>query len=150
MNQRDDQDLAQRIRKRAYDIWEQEGRPDGRAEAHWDMAAELVAIEDNQGLATRPVQPAAETGPTGEPVEPLGPAESMGDVPTMTDQGEERTLPQDQESPATSPIDTDVEAARANAGRATPRASAPAGSRGEGVRSRKLQAGRPMNSALNG
>ena len=27
-----------RIRLRAYEIWEEEGRPDGRAEEHWRMA----------------------------------------------------------------------------------------------------------------
>jgi hypothetical protein len=37
-------DLEHRIRERAHSIWEQEGRPAGRAEAHWAMAsAELGA-----------------------------------------------------------------------------------------------------------
>jgi hypothetical protein len=37
-------DLEHRIRERAHTIWEQEGRPSGRAEAHWAMAsAELAA-----------------------------------------------------------------------------------------------------------
>ena len=40
-------DQEQRIRARAYRIWEEEGRPEGRAEVHWDMARELIAIEDN-------------------------------------------------------------------------------------------------------
>ena len=40
-------DHEQRIRTRAYRIWEEEGRPEGRAEVHWDMARELVAVEDN-------------------------------------------------------------------------------------------------------
>lgn len=31
-------DLEQRIRERAYDIWEREGRIHGRAEEHWHMA----------------------------------------------------------------------------------------------------------------
>jgi len=39
---------ADRIRERAYRLWESEGRPDGRALAHWDMAARLVAAEDHQ------------------------------------------------------------------------------------------------------
>jgi DNA-binding response OmpR family regulator len=30
----------QRVRQRAYAIWEREGRPEGRAEGHWAMAAE--------------------------------------------------------------------------------------------------------------
>jgi hypothetical protein len=31
-------DLEQRIRERAYHMWEREGRPAGRAEAHWHAA----------------------------------------------------------------------------------------------------------------
>ena len=33
---RDDQE--RRIRLRAYEIWEREGRPDGRADEHWLLA----------------------------------------------------------------------------------------------------------------
>jgi hypothetical protein len=29
----------ERIRRRAYDIWEREGRPEGRASEHWYRAA---------------------------------------------------------------------------------------------------------------
>lgn len=28
----------QALRERAYEIWEQEGHPDGRADDHWEMA----------------------------------------------------------------------------------------------------------------
>jgi hypothetical protein len=94
MHRDEEQALAERIRVRAYHLWEQEGRPEGRADAHWDQATELVAIEDNQRLATKPVAETANLGPTGEPVEPLGPARNLGEFPTLTDQGEERTLPQ--------------------------------------------------------
>jgi hypothetical protein len=43
-----------RIRARAHHIWEREGKPEGRAEAHWDMAREEIAIEENQSLALLP------------------------------------------------------------------------------------------------
>jgi hypothetical protein len=36
-------DLHQRIKLRAYLIWEQEGRPEGRAEEHWRRAETEVA-----------------------------------------------------------------------------------------------------------
>jgi hypothetical protein len=36
----------QRIRAKAYMIWEKEGRPDGRAWAHWFKACELVEQEE--------------------------------------------------------------------------------------------------------
>ena len=50
-------DQEQRIRARAYRIWEEEGRPEGRAEVHWDMARELIAIEDNFQDTLKPAAP---------------------------------------------------------------------------------------------
>ncbi|MGZ8321568.1 MAG: DUF2934 domain-containing protein [Rhodoplanes sp.] len=41
-------DHERRVRERAYRIWEEEGRPDGRADTHWEMARELVAIEESR------------------------------------------------------------------------------------------------------
>lgn len=89
-------DREQRIRDHAYRLWIEEGRPEGRAEAHWDMARELVAIEDNQRLATKP-NPASRSRDRNlrgsEPVEPLEAVENQGEFPTLTDQGEEQTYP---------------------------------------------------------
>ena len=45
--------LEQRIRAQAHRLWEEEGRPEGRAEAHWDAARRLV--EDT----TQPAKKAA-------------------------------------------------------------------------------------------
>jgi hypothetical protein len=39
-------DREQRIRTKAFYIWLEEGCPEGRAQVHWDMATELVAIEE--------------------------------------------------------------------------------------------------------
>jgi hypothetical protein len=83
-------DLENRIRERAYRLWEQEGRPEGRADTHWDKASELIAIEDNHSLATRPVPP-PEADPN--PPEPIEPMQNLGEFPTLTDQGEEQTYP---------------------------------------------------------
>jgi hypothetical protein len=38
-----DPDLHERIKQRAYALWEQEGRPEGRAEEHWRRAEAEVA-----------------------------------------------------------------------------------------------------------
>lgn len=38
-------DREQRIRERAYEIWEREGRPQGRAAEHWARAAGEIAAE---------------------------------------------------------------------------------------------------------
>ncbi|MBA4788400.1 MAG: DUF2934 domain-containing protein [Rhizobiales bacterium] len=34
-----------RIRRKAYELWQEEGRPDGRAEEHWKLASDIVASE---------------------------------------------------------------------------------------------------------
>jgi hypothetical protein len=33
------------IRQRAYQIWEEEGRPEGKAEEHWERARQIVEDE---------------------------------------------------------------------------------------------------------
>ena len=38
-------DIEQRIRLRAYEIWEREGRPEDRHQAHWQQAAREIAAE---------------------------------------------------------------------------------------------------------
>jgi hypothetical protein len=52
-------DHTERVRRRAYLIWLDEGRPAGREAAHWGMASELVAIEEHQTKTTKPVRRAA-------------------------------------------------------------------------------------------
>lgn len=42
-------DDEQRVRQLAYRIWESEGRPDGQAQRHWDMAWKIVAAERAAG-----------------------------------------------------------------------------------------------------
>ena len=37
--------LEHLIRARAHQLWEQEGRPDGRADDHWREARKLVEVE---------------------------------------------------------------------------------------------------------
>jgi hypothetical protein len=39
----------QRVRERAYEIWERTGRPDGKSEEHWLQAEAEIAAEE-QGL----------------------------------------------------------------------------------------------------
>ncbi|CAH2603332.1 conserved protein of unknown function [Rhodovastum atsumiense] len=38
----------ERIRQRAHDIWEQEGRPEGREESHWLRASRQIRTEQHQ------------------------------------------------------------------------------------------------------
>jgi Protein of unknown function (DUF2934) len=48
-----DRDWKQAIRKRAYLIWESEGRPEGRADDHWRFAS----IEDADAERVRDEEP---------------------------------------------------------------------------------------------
>ncbi|MCA0048141.1 DUF2934 domain-containing protein [Mesorhizobium sp. B283B1A] len=36
----------ERIKRRAYEIWEREGRPTGREQEHWDQAVQEIEAED--------------------------------------------------------------------------------------------------------
>jgi hypothetical protein len=111
-------DLDQRIRERAHRIWLEEGCPAGREKVHWDMATELVAIEDGQKLTLRPIDQGL--GPNREPVEPASAAENGGDLPTLTDQGESEYPTTRREEivmanePAASAVETAMALARNN------------------------------------
>jgi len=82
-------DFEERARQRAYRLWVEEGCPEGQSDVHWDKARELVAIEDNQKLATKPVQGEG----SGDPMEPIEAIENAGEFPRLTDQGEEQAAP---------------------------------------------------------
>ena len=85
-------DHDKRVAERAEQIWHEKGSPAGGPEACRDEAEELVAIEENFEATLKPVDPDA-VGPYGEPVEPLEGVENEGEFPTLTDQGEEETVP---------------------------------------------------------
>lgn len=66
-----ERDAEQRIRERAYLLWLEEGRPEGRAEAHWKIAcmldAEREAYLDAEGEDSFPASdPPSHTPVTGE------------------------------------------------------------------------------------
>jgi hypothetical protein len=93
-----DGDREQRIRTKAFYIWLDEGCPEGRAEAHWDMVTELVTVEDNHLLTLKPAT--ASIASSGEPIEPPAAIENSGEFPTLTDQGEESAYPRQRRGPA--------------------------------------------------
>jgi hypothetical protein len=75
------EDTEKRIRERAYQIWNDEGRPDGRAEEHWEKARMIVSVEESLPTMLKPV-----TEPRPEPKEAF---ENQCEFPTLTDQGEQ-------------------------------------------------------------
>ena len=89
-----DREHEEKVRERAYRLWQEEGCPEGRADVHWDQARELVAIEENYRSTLKPNPTEQfENSPTGEPVEPIEAVRNLGEFPTLTDQGEEKVFP---------------------------------------------------------
>lgn len=81
----DDKDLEARIRQKAHALWEEEGRPEGRAQEHWDKARILVAIEDDRS-SLKPVAP--------EHPEESDIQENLGEFPAATtDEGDRQPTP---------------------------------------------------------
>jgi hypothetical protein len=54
-------DREEKIRQRAYSIWEAEGHPHGRADDHWHRAAREVAEPAEVAGPAEPAEPAAKT-----------------------------------------------------------------------------------------
>lgn len=95
-------EYERRVRQRAHEIWLQEGKPDGRADAHWALAREEVATEENIETTLKPVD-------DGPDAEPLLAVEGMADLPgRLSDQGERQDYPS---RPAAKPRKTAVERA---------------------------------------
>ncbi|WP_188259555.1 DUF2934 domain-containing protein [Azospirillum tabaci] len=64
MTEKPEQDRAQRVRRRAHDIWEREGRPDGRHDDHW---AQAEAEVDDEIRAERQSEETESSAPDAPP-----------------------------------------------------------------------------------
>jgi Protein of unknown function (DUF2934) len=60
-------DRDERIRQRAYEIWEREGRPHGRDEEHWRMAVDELIEELEHAKITQDVPAARVTETAKQP-----------------------------------------------------------------------------------
>ena len=86
----DDNDPAieERIRTRAYHLWESEGQPHGRDADYWERASELVHME--QAGNTGQIAP----GDATEVIDDAALQENLGEFPDrFADQGEKSTTP---------------------------------------------------------
>lgn len=88
----------ERIARKAHEIWESEGHPHGRDQAHWDQAKEIIALHDSMGDTLLP----RDTG-AFEPEEPTQSVEVNGDMPGLTDQGRDDLVDIDREPENTKP-----------------------------------------------
>lgn len=87
--------VEERVRQRAYEIWQREGCPEGRSEENWTLAKEEIAIEDNQqeAMESNPVKKDGKFASRSEPVEPASSMAIQGDMPGLRDQGDEQPAP---------------------------------------------------------
>jgi hypothetical protein len=89
-NPLDESDPAhqQRIRERAYRLWEEDGCPEGRDLEYWDRAKFLVGIEENPGAGQIPPEAKHDV------IEEAEIQDNLGEFPDrFADQGEWRQTP---------------------------------------------------------
>jgi len=87
----DDPERQQRIRERAYHLWEADGRPRGRDLDYWERARELIGMEENPGAGLLPNPMALGKDPDAPVVEEAEIQENLGEFPDrFADQGEWR------------------------------------------------------------
>ena len=90
----------ERVRERAYHLWEADGKPHGRDVEYWQRARELVAMEENAGAGRLPnpqnhPEASRQTG-----VEEAEIQENLGEFPDrFTDQGDVQATPSAAHSP---------------------------------------------------
>jgi hypothetical protein len=76
----------QRIRERAYHLWDADGRPEGRSDEYWERARELIGMEENPSAGQIPVHE--------EIPEEASIQENLGEFPDrFSDQGERQETP---------------------------------------------------------
>ncbi len=98
---RSDQERQERIRKRAYHLWEADGRPSGRDLDYWERARELVGMEESAGAGLLPNPMTHETMLSGQPegVEEAEIQDNLGEFPDrFADQGEWKQTPEPRRS----------------------------------------------------
>ena len=86
-------DREERIRARAYKLWEENGCPHGRDVELWEQAEDLVGIEENPGAGLLPNP--SDKDPALVNVEEAEIQENYGEVPgRLTDQGDRPQTPE--------------------------------------------------------
>jgi hypothetical protein len=71
----------ERIRAKAHELWEQAGRPDGRADEHWMNAARLIDADQHKNKDKKSgggidIAPATEGNSLGD-IRPAGPGKAL-------------------------------------------------------------------------
>jgi hypothetical protein len=89
-----DPEREQRVRERAYHLWEADGKPHGRDVEYWERARELVGMEESAGSGLLPNPQNHPDSPRETGVEEASIQANLGEFPDRTaDQGEVATTP---------------------------------------------------------
>src|ERR1700710_1634071 len=87
-----DPDREQKVRERAYHLWETDGRPHGRDVEYWERARELVGMEESAGSGLLPNPMTTPDSPRESGIEEAEIQENLGEFPDrFADQGEVQT-----------------------------------------------------------
>ncbi len=92
----DSQAHENRIRERAYRLWEEDGCPHGGELEYWERARELVGMESNPtaGQLPNPVPPGADRPPMPDRPDEAELEQNLGEFPSLqTDQGDREVTP---------------------------------------------------------
>ena len=90
-----------RVRERAYQLWEADGKPYGRDVEYWERARELIAMEDSADSGLLPNPQSHPVAPRESGVEEAEVQENPGEFPDrFADQGEVQPTPTARRSPA--------------------------------------------------
>ncbi len=90
----DDPAREERIRERAYHLWQADGSPPGSDLEYWEKARELIAIEDSRDAGQLPGNTDAGRWVDGHLVEEASIEENLGEFPDrLTDQGDTPATP---------------------------------------------------------
>jgi hypothetical protein len=94
----DTPERSERIRQVAYNLWEEDGRPEGRADDHWERASFLIRMEDSAGAGLLPNPVTQNEVLSGPAVEEAQIQENYGEFPDrFADQGDRRQTPMTRE-----------------------------------------------------
>lgn len=94
----DTPERIERIRVRAYHLWEEDGRPEGRDTEFWERAEFLERMEESAGAAQLPNPATQNERIPGVTVEEAQIQENYGEFPDrFADQGDWRQTPMTRE-----------------------------------------------------
>jgi len=89
-----DPDREQRVRERAYQLWEADGHPHGRHVEYWERAREMVGMEESTGSGLLPNPAEHGDSPQEIGIEEAAVQENLGEFPDrLADQEEVKPTP---------------------------------------------------------